>query len=156
MTEAGKKLDEGKLRYDLIPPEALHALVSVLTFGATKYEDRNWEKGIKYSRVFAATMRHLWAWWRGETFDKETGFPHTWHALTNVAFLVTYHERRKEFDDRPYGQVANKLVQQGQADSLGPTVLTSNTYCGVTFPGIRLATPAHQPEDQADGFGRRE
>lgn len=33
----GVKYDEGKLRYDLIPPEALREITKVLTFGAKKY-----------------------------------------------------------------------------------------------------------------------
>ena len=38
--------DSGKLRYDLIPVDALEAIVEVLTWGAdNKYKDRNWEKG---------------------------------------------------------------------------------------------------------------
>ena len=85
----------------LIPPEAIEALAQVLGFGATKYEPRNWESGLHYSRVFAAAMRHLWAWWRGEDKDAETGFCHLDHALTCVAFLVSYERRgMKSFDDR--------------------------------------------------------
>ena len=49
------KHDKGKLRYDLIPPEALEALVQVYTYGATKYAPDNWRNGIEWSRVFAAT-----------------------------------------------------------------------------------------------------
>lgn len=98
----GAKFDGDKLRMDLIPPEAVEALAQVLTFGAKKYADRNWEKGIKWGRVFGAAMRHLWAWWRGDSLDKETGYSHLWHALTCIAFLLTYEARKMEtFDDRP-------------------------------------------------------
>jgi hypothetical protein len=37
------KNDNDKLRYDLIPPQALKALAEVLTFGANKYADNNWQ-----------------------------------------------------------------------------------------------------------------
>lgn len=101
MSDATKH-DGDKLRMDLIPPEAIESLAKVLTFGAKKYEDRNWEKGLKFSRLFGATMRHLWAWWRGETNDPETGFCHLEHALCCVAMLVTYHvKKRDSLDDRP-------------------------------------------------------
>jgi hypothetical protein len=107
----GTKLDTGKPRMDLLPPEFLFATAQVLTFGAAKYADRNWEKGIKFGRVFAALMRHLWAWWGGGVptntsflfgdLDTETSYSHLWHASCCLAFLVTYEARgMREFDDR--------------------------------------------------------
>ena len=94
------KHDDGKPRYDLVPPEALDALSRVLTFGAAKYSSRNWEKGMDWGRVFGAMMRHAWAWWRGEHKDPETGYSHLWHVLCCAAFLVTYEQRRIGKDDR--------------------------------------------------------
>lgn len=97
----GLKYDREKLRYDLISPLALEALVEVLTYGAKKYADRNWERGISWCRVFAALMRHLWAWFRGEEFDSESGLPHLAHAMCCVMFLLHYSHTRRDFDDRP-------------------------------------------------------
>lgn len=101
MANEGVKHDEGKPRYDLYPPEAMDGTVRVLTFGAKKYGDRNWEKGLKYSRVFRALMGHLWAFWRMEENDAETGESHLHHAACCLAFLQTYHAQgRRELDDR--------------------------------------------------------
>lgn len=86
---------------DLVPPEVLFALGEVLTFGAAKYSERNWEKGMAWGRPFAALMRHMWAWWMGEKFDPETGFSHLHHALCCLAFLVAYEKRGIGADDRP-------------------------------------------------------
>lgn len=97
----GTKLDQGKVPMELLPPELLFGVSEVLGFGAKKYEPRNWEKGMKWSRVFGALMRHLWAWWRGERVDPETGMSHLWHAATNIAFLIAYEERKVGEDDRP-------------------------------------------------------
>ena len=100
----GTKLDTGKLRYDLLSTVSLEELVKVLTFGSIKYEDRNWEKGIKFSRVFAAALRHMFALWRRENLDPETEILHSAHAECNMHFLTQYlsdPERYKEFDDRP-------------------------------------------------------
>ena len=97
----GYKADEDKVRMDLIPPEAVFALAAVLTFGANKYADRNWELGMKWGRPFGALMRHMWAWWRGEKADPETGMSHLWHAMCCIAFLVTYEQREIGTDDRP-------------------------------------------------------
>lgn len=100
-TTEGRKDDIGKARHDLIPPELPEAIAAVLTFGASKYGERNWEKGMSWGRPFAAMMRHLWAWWRGEKADPETGFSHLWHAGACIAFLIAFEQRQKGIDDRP-------------------------------------------------------
>ncbi len=99
----GTKFDGGKLRMDLIPPEFEEAVAEILTYGAQKYEDENWRKGINYKRVYGALRRHLLAWWRGEDYDNETGFSHLWHAACNLAFLIVYEahpSEYKKFDNR--------------------------------------------------------
>ena len=85
----GKKYDTGKLRYDLLPPEVMEALASVLTYGAQKYGDNNWQSLTDFDkRYYSALMRHIEAWRKGEICDEESGLPHLHHALANVAFLV--------------------------------------------------------------------
>lgn len=112
VAEGGVKFDSDKNRLELIPPEAILAMGEILTYGAVKYEDRNWERGVHWSRPFGAAMRHLWAWWGGRgpttksflmgSLDMETGRSHLWHAITCLAFLVAYEEREmKSWDDRP-------------------------------------------------------
>lgn len=97
----GRKDDQGKLPYHLLPPELLEGTAAVLRFGAGKYGDRNWERGMAWSRPFAALMRHMWAWWRGESLDPETRMSHLWHASCCIAFLISYEQRRVGTDDRP-------------------------------------------------------
>lgn len=96
----GIKFDGGKLRYDLLPPDALKATTEILTLGATKYGDRNWEKGMEWSRVFGAAQRHLWAWFNGEDLDSETGRLHLSHAACCIMFLQAYALRGHGTDDR--------------------------------------------------------
>jgi hypothetical protein len=99
--QGGVKHDLGKTMYELLPPEFLEGVAYVLTFGAKKYAARNWEHGIAYGRCFGALMRHLWAWWRGEDLDRETGKSHLWHAGCELAFLITFEARgMTQFDDR--------------------------------------------------------
>lgn len=86
------KFDTDKLRYDLIPPEAMKALAEVLTYGAKKYKPGNWKNAPDLDRYTAALYRHLEAWRSGEEFDEESGLPHLAHALTNVAFLVYFED----------------------------------------------------------------
>lgn len=99
--KTGEKKDEGKPRWELIAYDSISGISRVLTFGAKKYEARNWEKGIEYGRVFGAIQRHLTTWWMGENNDVETGLSHLDHALTELMFLSAYEKRgMTKFDDR--------------------------------------------------------
>ncbi len=98
---AGIKHDGGKTRYELLPPEFLEGTAQILTSGAKKYHDHNWAKGLLYSRVFGALMRHLWKWWWGENLDDESGKSHLWHASCELAFLIAFEARgMTHLDDR--------------------------------------------------------
>lgn len=100
MGNEGVKHDTGKLPMELIPPELLEGVSAVLAFGAEKYAARNWELGMDWGRVFGALMRHMWAWWKGQDKDPETGYSHLWHAAACVAFLIAYEDRKIGTDDR--------------------------------------------------------
>ena len=94
------KDDNAKTRYDLLPPELLEETAKVLTFGAQKYSAHNWAQGASWSRYFSAMMRHMWAWWRGEDNDPETGFSHLAHAACCLSFLIAYQRRGLGEEDR--------------------------------------------------------
>lgn len=101
----GRKNDQGKLRWELLPADALEEVVRVLSKGAEKYESRNWEKGISYGRVFGALMRHSWEWWRRRRNDPEWGLHHLAHGACCILFLLTFELRNiEDLDDRPYEQ----------------------------------------------------
>lgn len=99
---AGVKFDGNKLRFDLVPAEAEEAIARVLTAGAKKYGDRNWENGLAYSRLYGALRRHLLKWWKGQERDEESGDEELAHVLTNAAMLYWTARHRKDFDDRPH------------------------------------------------------
>jgi len=96
------KDDQDKVRMELIPPELMTAVGNILTSGAIKYDDRNWEKGMDWSRAYGAMLRHQNAWWGGEDNDPETGRSHLWHVACCVTFLLTYEMRGVGKDDRPH------------------------------------------------------
>jgi len=100
MTDGGLRHDEGKPRMDLLPPDALFAIAEVLTHGAEKYSDRNWEKGMRWGKAFAPIFRHLFKFWLGRDRDKESGLLHLAHAAYSVIFLLTYQLRGIGTDDR--------------------------------------------------------
>lgn len=97
----GVKFDADKPRTDLLDPRPLLRTAAVLAVGARKYAARNWEKGMAWSRVYAALMRHMLAWWGGQDKDPETGLSHLDHAACCLHFLQTYEETHREHDDRP-------------------------------------------------------
>jgi len=94
-----------KLRYDLIPPEALEALAYVYTAGAEKYGPRDWERGVAYSHMYAALMRHLERWRMGEDYDPDDGQHHLASVVWRAMALLTYELRgRRELDDLRVGR----------------------------------------------------
>lgn len=100
--EEGLRFNEGKLRYDLVHQWAHEQMVKVLTKGSEKYSERNWEKGMPWSKVLASLERHLSAIKQGEDYDKETGELHVAHVACNAHFLTAYYKIHPFGDDRPH------------------------------------------------------
>jgi hypothetical protein len=94
----GTKHDTEKNMLSLVPPELMAAVGKILTFGAIKYDAHNWRKGIAYSRVVSALLRHLFAYLGGEFADKETGLSHLWHVACNLAFLITFDAHPEQYE----------------------------------------------------------
>jgi Domain of unknown function (DUF5664) len=97
----GVKNDQQKIRWDLVPYDAVNEIAKVLTFGAEKYEARNWEKGMDWSRAFGALQRHLTRWFHGQDKDKETRLTHLANAGCCLFFLLSWELRKVGTDDRP-------------------------------------------------------
>lgn len=100
MSGTAKKNDAGKLRYDLVPPVPLEALAAVYSIGAAKYGDYNWRKGMAWGRIYAALMRHLQAWWQGETHAQDDGQHHLAAVLWCAMTLMEYERLGVGEDDR--------------------------------------------------------
>lgn len=99
--KGGVKYDQHKIRWDLVPYDAVNEIAKVLTFGAAKYAARNWEKGMDWSRAYGAAMRHLTRWFHGQDKDKETGLTHLASAGCCIFFLLAWEMRQVGEDDRP-------------------------------------------------------
>lgn len=95
----GIKYDGGKNPLDLLPFDALATVGLVLEHGAKKYGRRNWEKGMSWSRLFGATLRHLFAFGLGDYYDKDSKLPHLAHAACCILFLLSYSLRNIGEDD---------------------------------------------------------
>ena len=84
----GKKYDNDKLRWSLLPLGALQDVVKVLEFGAKKYAPDNW----KYvdqaeERYWNAAMRHIVAYRLESPNDSETGLSHLAHAVCCLLYI---------------------------------------------------------------------
>jgi hypothetical protein len=101
LAEEGVKHDADKNPLHLLPFDALEGIAEILDYGQRKYSPRNWEKGMAWHRPFRACMGHMWAWWRGEDNDPETGKSHLLHAGCCILFLIAYERRNVGIDDRP-------------------------------------------------------
>jgi hypothetical protein len=100
MSEGGLKYDGNKPRMELVPDRAIEDVAKVLTFGAAKYAAHNWRKGIDYSRLLGAALRHIHAWNRGETLDPESGLNHLAHATCDLMMILEQDYTNPERDDR--------------------------------------------------------
>ena len=95
-TVVGKKYDNDKLRWSLLPLGALQDVVKVLEFGAKKYAPDNW----KYvdqaeERYWNAAMRHIVAYKLESHTDSETGLSHLAHAICCLLFLLNFDNNQE-------------------------------------------------------------
>jgi len=98
----GLRFDTGKNRLELIPPEWDWALGDILTKGAQKYADRNWERGMPWSKIIGPMKRHYNKFLAGERYDPETGCHHLGMVAWNALALMTYDIR--EIGENDLGQ----------------------------------------------------
>ena len=96
----GDRFNEGKPRWSLVPQSALIPMVRVLEFGAKKYGDYNWVKGLSVRETCESLKRHLDAFMEGEDDDPESKLSHIGHIQCNALFLSWMMENRKDLDDR--------------------------------------------------------
>ena len=102
-TGAVRDTTDDKPRPELISPYFEERLGTWLAKGASKYEARNWEKGIPISRCIASLKRHVNAYMKGMT-DED----HAAAISCNIMFIIHYEEmiaRNKmpvAIDDMPH------------------------------------------------------
>lgn len=94
------KFDSEKTRLELLPSDAIVAVGQVLTHGAQKYCDHNWEHGMNWGRYVGALLRHVMLFMAGENIDPDSGLPIMAHAACDALFLLTYQLRAIGNDER--------------------------------------------------------
>lgn len=110
LLRTASRYNQGKTRMGLAPAYAQEQYGKVLTYGANKYDDNNWRKGMSWMSVVDSLERHLNAFKQGEDFDPETGLHHTAHIMCNAAFLTEFYKIAPQYDDRPHAYLRNVKI----------------------------------------------
>ncbi len=96
-----------KPQLDNISLVAQYYEAAVMQTGAEKYGAYNWcDHPMKASTYYNAILRHLQAWWQGETFDLESELPHMAHLRSCTGIIMEQQASGKLIDDRPKQLVA--------------------------------------------------
>ena len=87
----------GKGRYDLMSPFALERVAKIFEKGATKYGDRNWEKGAPFSRTLDSAIRHIMQYMMGMKEED-----HLAQAAWNICAIMHLEKTKPWMDDMPH------------------------------------------------------
>ena len=101
--EKASRFNEGKRKWSLVHYKSLEPLVEVLEFGAKKYGEFNWQKGLDKKEILESMMRHLASLMDGEQNDKESGLHHIGHIMCNAMFYEYFKSK-----DYPDGDIDSK------------------------------------------------
>lgn len=83
-TGSVRDTQDGKPRFDLIPPGPYRRLAMLYARGAEKYGDSNWQLGQPTSRTIASLERHVQDWKGGDKVEDHMAAV-AWNAL-NIMF----------------------------------------------------------------------
>ncbi len=102
--EVGAKLDQGKLRPELVLGSFAHALEAVTqigTDGASKYSDNGWlQVPNAIARYSDAKLRHQLARQKGELIDSQSGSLHLAHEAWNILAVLELTLRGDKSDGK--------------------------------------------------------
>lgn len=99
----------GKGRFDLIPPRCITRLAKHYENGATKYGDRNWEKGQPSSRYMDSLLRHAFRYLDGER-DEDHLAAIAWNAfgiMFNEMYTQEHDDLTQYTQERANGDTSN-------------------------------------------------
>lgn len=134
MADKGLRFNEGKIRLDLLPPFAIQEVAKVFTMGANKYAERNWERGMAWSKVLASLERHILAYKQGEDYDPESGQLHAAHITANALFLTEYYRIYPEGDNRQHTFTQPRRIGLDIDDVLADFCGAYSERFGVPYP----------------------
>lgn len=113
-TGAQRDSETGKGRFDLLSPYTRQRDAILMEKGAAKYDARNWEKGMPFSRFLDSALRHLNKYQLGLT-DED----HLAAARWNIGCIMHLEATRPELNDLPkYESIhtIRELVDESQLE----------------------------------------
>ena len=120
----------GKLPVHLVPPEYNLLLSAILEYGAQKYSDHNFEKGMDFDDLLRGAESHLMAMKAGVIYDPESGLPHAGHAAWNMLTFAMQMMREPASEEvftqviatRRAGNLAQVTREYAEKHALDPTL----------------------------------
>lgn len=113
---AQREPNQGKGRPALITPFGLTRVAKWYELGAIKYADRNWEKGMPFSRYTDSMFRHVIAWMKGDESEDHLAAI-VWNALG-----IMHHQElgQLSWDDMPHylAERGNVVGQNNQSGTI--------------------------------------
>lgn len=97
---SGIKHDGEKPDLSLIPAHSLEGIALAMMDGERKYGRYNYLNGMDWSRLIAASLRHIRAFNAGEDCAPDSQLNHLYHAAANICMLIAYYEKDIGNDNR--------------------------------------------------------
>lgn len=97
---AGVKHDQNKPDLSILPKEALNGIARAFMVGEKKYGRYNYLKGMNWTRLISASMRHITQFNSGEDFDDESKLNHLYHAGACIMMLIQFYDAKIGNDNR--------------------------------------------------------
>jgi hypothetical protein len=104
----GGQKETRRARPELLPAGPLWEVARLYGYGASKYHDRNWERGYRWSLSYGALLRHALQFWQGEDVDPESGCHHLAAVVFHAFALMEFGRTHPELDDRPTSERSNR------------------------------------------------
>ncbi len=82
------------VRFDLVSPQGLRRLAETYAYGAQKYDDHNWRKGMPFSSLMNHLVTHIYAYLAGDRSED-----HLAHSAWGLFALMEFEETRPELND---------------------------------------------------------
>ena len=128
-TGSQRDTQEGKGRFDLLPPYAVGRLARHFENGAVKYGDRNWERGQPTSRYMDSALRHIFAFVGGDTSEDHLAAG-AWNLLAAIetenrvethvlpAYLLDLPHQQRELTGQSRQQQAEHFKEEAVAAAI--------------------------------------
>ena len=130
MNDTGKKFDQGKPEWDLLPTGPLEEVVKVLMHGKEKYGRDNWQLiDNPIRRYYSAAQRHLSAFRLArfdsknpfDAIDSESKLHHLAHAACCILFML-WHERKELCQEDAAEALLDRVLEELTAPQTKPVI----------------------------------